>query len=81
MMENFCREIEKSNLASSKIAAEASVLLPLLLYAALACTISTLRREHRVGEVGGWKYVIPPAENQSHKTAAGTGAHVPVRCP
>lgn len=73
--------MEKSNLASSEIAAETSALLPLLLYAALACAVSTLGREHRVGELRGWKCVTPPAENQSHKTAAGTGAHVPVRCP
>jgi len=73
--------MEKSNPCSSETVAEVSALLHLLLYAALACAMSTLRRENRAGRVGGWKLITPPDGNVSRKATAWLGAHVPVTCP
>lgn len=73
----------KSDPASSEMAAETAALLHLLLYAALACAMSMLGREHRAPAWRGGRMEMhhPTAGNQSDKGAASPGAPVPVRCP
>lgn len=74
--------MKKSKSASSETAAEPSMLLHLLLYAALACTRSTLRREHRAlaWRGGRMETHYPMAGNHSHKDAAWPEHHMPVMC-
>lgn len=45
----------KSDPASSEMAAETAALLHLLLYAALACAMSMLGKEHRAPAWRGWE--------------------------
>lgn len=78
-METFCGEKWKRAMSpAAETAAGTSALLPLLLYAALACAMSTPGRECRAGGAGGWKHITPPAGDLSHKATAWPGAHEPV---